>query len=367
MNKIISIPHLGPYYIPIKYIIQSTTKCQVLIPPQNDKQTINLGSKYSPEEICMPFKYQLGNYINALNNGANILIQAGGGCRYGYFAELQCQILKTLGYKFTFINLIKNNHVSIFKMYKFAKSVNKKLNILTYFYYLINGFLMIVCMDKLNNYLRRNMGFEKIPNSFEKSEKSFYQELSQNKLNPIKIIKIYSKYKRIYHDIELKQVPRIKVLLIGELFSLIDTNSSNNLEHSLIKEQIEVIRYTDLTYLLLTKKFIHPYLLRKAKKYLKYPLGADGDVSISHSIKHAKAGIDGIIHLKSFSCVPEINAIPILNEISEDYQVPIMYLSFDGQNNISNIDTKLEAFYDMLKAKKQQNLSKTNNTNTLNK
>lgn len=367
MNKIISIPHLGPYYIPIKYIIQSTTKCQVLIPPQNDKQTINLGSKYSPEEICMPFKYQLGNYINALNNGANILIQAGGGCRYGYFAELQCQILKTLGYKFTFINLIKNNHVSIFKMYKFAKSVNKKLNILTYFYYLINGFLMIVCMDKLNNYLRRNMGFEKIPNSFEKSEKSFYQELSQNKLNPIKIIKIYSKYKRIYHDIELKQVPRIKVLLIGELFSLIDTNSSNNLEHSLIKEQIEVIRYTDLTYLLLTKKFIHPYLLRKAKKYLKYPLGADGDVSISHAIKHAKAGIDGIIHLKSFSCVPEINAIPILNEISEDYQVPIMYLSFDGQNNISNIDTKLEAFYDMLKAKKHQNLSKKNNTNTLNK
>ena len=226
---------------------------------------------------------------------------------------------------------------------------------------------MIVCMDKLNNYLRRNMGFEKIPNSFEKSEKSFYQELSQNKLNPIKIIKIYSKYKRIYHDIELKQVPRIKVLLIGELFSLIDTNSSNNLEHSLIKEQIEVIRYTDLKYLLLTKKFIHPYLLRKAKKYLKYPLGADGDVSISHAIKHAKAGIDGIIHLKSFSCVPEINAIPILNEISEDYQVPIMYLSFDGQNNISNIDTKLEAFYDMLKAKKHQNLSKTNNTNTLNK
>lgn len=357
MNKIISLPHLGPYYIPIKYIIKSTTKCQVLIPNQNDKQTINLGSKYSPEEICMPFKYQLGNYLNALNNGANILIQAGGGCRYGYFAELQEQILKSLGYQFTFVNLIKNNHVSVFKMYKFAKKINKRLNIPKYFYYLINGFLMIIYMDKLNNYLRKNMGYEEIPDSFEKQEKQFYQEYSKDNLNLIQIIKIYYKYKKIYHQIKLKNISRTKVLLIGELFSLIDTNSSNNLERTLIKKQIEVIRYTDLTYLLLTKKFIHPYLLYKAKKYLKYSLGADGAVSVSHAIRHAKDNIDGIIHLKSFSCVPEINAIPILNEVSEDYQVPILYLSFDGQNNISNIDTKLEAFYDMIKARKQ-NLNK---------
>ena len=62
--------------------------------------------------------------------------------------------------------------------------------------------------------------------------------------------------------------------------------------------------------------------------------------------------IDGIIHIKSFSCVPEINAMPTLSKISEDYNTPILYLSFDGQNNISNIDTKIEAFKDMIKAKK---------------
>ena len=61
---------------------------------------------------------------------------------------------------------------------------------------------------------------------------------------------------------------------------------------------------------------------------------------------------DGIIHIKSFSCVPEINAMTTLSKISEDYNTPILYLSFDGQNNISNIDTKIEAFKDMIKAKK---------------
>ena len=354
MNKIISIPHLGPYYIPVKYIIEKTTKCKVLIPPENNKQTIEIGSKESPEDICMPFKYNLGNYINALNRGANILIQAGGGCRYGYFAELQEQILKDLGYNFTFINLIKNNHVSIKKMYKFAKSINKKLNIFTYFYYLIQGFLIIIFIDKLNSYLRKNMGYEKEIGIFEKAEKNLFSEYSNKKLSIIKIIKIYNKYKKTYKSIELKQIPRTKILLIGELFSLIDSNSSNNIERNLIKEGIEIIRYTDLTYLLLIKRFKRKILLKKGKKYLKYPLGADGMESVVHSIKHAKEGIDGIIHIKSFSCVPEINAIPILNQISEDYQIPILYLSFDGENNISNIDTKIEAFNDMIKDKKKK-------------
>lgn len=355
MNKIISFPHLGPYYIPIKYIIEKTTKCQTIIPPENNQQTISLGSRYSPDDICMPFKYNLGNYLNALNQGANILIQAGGGCRYGYFAELQEQILKDLDYDFKFINLIKDNHVSILKMYKFAKSLNPKLNIFLYFYYLIQGFLIIIFMDKLDNYLRKNMGFEKEPKSFENAELKMHKEYLNPKLNIIKIIKIYTKYKKIYHQIELKNIPRTKILLIGELYSLMDLNSSHNLERNLIKQGIEVSRYTNLTYLLITKKFMRRILLYKGKEYLKYTLGADGTESVAHALDHVKKGVDGIIHIKSFSCVPEINAMPILSQISEDYHTPIIYLSFDGENNIANIDTKLEAFYDMIISKKQHN------------
>ena len=44
--------------------------------------------------------------------------------------------------------------------------------------------------------------------------------------------------------------------------------------------------------------------------------------------------------------------MPILSQISEEYHIPILYLSFDGENNINNIDTKLEAFYDMLLSSK---------------
>ena len=352
MNKIISFPHLGNYYIPIKYIIKKITNCKVIIPPKNTKKTIEIGSKYSPDDICMPFKYNLGNYIEALESGANILIQAGGGCRYGYYAELQEQILKDLGYSFEFINLIQNNHVSLIKLYKTSKKLNNKLNIIKFIYYLIQGILMIIIMDKIDKYIRENIGYEITRGTFEQKEKEFKQELNQEKISINKIIKIYSKYKKIFQEIPLKNTNRIEILLIGELYSLMDQESSNNLERTLAKQGIKIIRYTNLTYLLLIKKFMRRILLYKGRKYLKYPLGADGTESVVHAKEHCEKGINGIIHIKSFGCVPEINAISTLNQISEDYNVPIMYLSFDGENNIANIDTKIEAFIDMIKSKK---------------
>ena len=352
MNKIISFPHIGNYYIPIKYLIKKITNCNVIIPPKNNKRTIELGSKYSPDDICMPFKYNLGNYLDALNSGANILIQAGGGCRYGYYAELQEEILKDLGYDFTFINLIQDNHISLIKLYKKAKELNHKLNIFKYIYYLLQGLIIIITMDKLDKYIRENIGFEKVKGTFEETEKRYHNELNQEKLGIIKIIKIYKKYKRIYQEIPLNESPRLEILLVGELYSLMDFEASNNIERNLAKEGIKIIRYTNLTYLLLIKKFMRKILLFKGRKYLKYTLGADGTESIIHAIEHCKKGINGIIHIKSFGCVPEINAMPTLSKISEDYQTPILYLSFDGENNISNIDTKIEAFKDMITRKK---------------
>ena len=355
MNRIISFPHISSYYIPIKYIISKITKCEIYIPKLNNKETIINGSKYSPQDVCMPFKYNLGNYIDALNHGANILIQAGGGCRYGYFAELQAQILEELGYNFTFINLIKNNHVSLLKLYRFAKEVNPKLNIFSYLYYLIQGFLIIIFMDKLDSYERTHRALAENPEIFKVLKRKMHTSFSKEKLSIIKIISKYHYYKKKYHKITLKEnINPLIILLIGELYTLMDSEANNHIEEKLLEEDIVIYRYTNLTYLLLKKKFKQGKILNESHKYLKYKLGADGTESVYYTLKHCKEGIDGIIHIKSYGCVPEINAIPILSKICEDYETPILYLSYDGENNIANIDTKLEAFYEMIKAKRNK-------------
>ena len=355
-EKIITFPHMGDYYIPINYLIKKITKQKVIIPPPITKKTIELGSRYSPDYVCAPFKYNLGNYLESIELGANILLQAGGGCRYGYYAELQEQILKDLNYDFEFINFIENNHVSIKKIYKFAKTVNPKQNIFTFAYYGLNTIIMIIIIDKLSKIKRENMGFELEKNTFKQAESYFLKELKQFSGSPFLLMKIYFRNKKRYKQILIKK-PKdcLKIGIVGELYSIMEPFSSNNIETKLANMGIEVHRFTTLTYLLFIKKFKLKRLLKKGKKYLKYHLGADATESVVLSYELAKKNYDGIVHIKSFGCTPELNAMTILEKISNEYNIPIIYFSFDSTDTEVAVDTRIEAFYDMLNQKKYSN------------
>ena len=351
MDKIISFPHLGIYYVAFNYFLINACKCKVIVPPLSTKRTIELGSRYSPDFVCVPFKYNLGNYIEALEMGANVLIQAGGGCRYGYYAELEEKILRDLGYDFEFYNFISDDHVSIAKAYKFVKKMNNKTNVFKCLYYLVNMLLMIIFIDKIEKYIRLNMGFEVNKGDFENLEKEYLDSFNNNGI--FKNIILYRKFKKKFKNILInKEDNYLKVMLLGELYSLIDSTSSYNTERKLIKMGIEVYRDTDLTYLLITKRFKLRNMIRKGNKYIKYHLGADASGTVVKSMDASKSKFDGIIHMKSFGCTPEISAMSILPRISEEYNLPVGYLSFDAEDNEAQLDTRLEAFFDMIKRRK---------------
>ena len=274
MDRVISFPHLGNYYIVFDYFIRKATKCKVIVPPATTKRTIEIGSKYAPSFVCVPFKYNLGNYIEALEKGANTLVQGGGGCRYGYYGELEEKILRDLGYDFEFYNMIRDNHISLKKGYKFCKKMNKRANPISTFYYLINSLVMIICMDKIEKYIRLNMGFEVVDGSFEKIEKEYLDSFKDNGI--FKNIYNYFKYRKKFRNILInKPTKPLRVAILGELYSLIDANTTYNSERKIMKMGVEVYRDTDLTYLLITKRFILNRMIRKGKKYIKYHLGAD--------------------------------------------------------------------------------------------
>ena len=282
MDRVISFPHLGNYYIVFDYFIRKATKCKVIVPPATTKRTIEIGSKYAPSFVCVPFKYNLGNYIEALEKGANTLVQGGGGCRYGYYGELEEKILRDLGYDFEFYNMISDNHISLKKGYKFCKKMNKRANPISTFYYLINSLVMIICMDKIEKYIRLNMGFEVVDGSFEKIEKEYLDSFKDNGI--FKNIYNYFKYRKKFRNILInKPTKPLRVAMLGELYSLIDANTTYNSERKIMKMGVEVYRDTDLTYLLITKRFILNRMIRKGKKYIKYHLGADASGSVVKS------------------------------------------------------------------------------------
>ena len=143
MDKVIAFPQMGNYYVPATYLFSKILNCEIMSPKKITKKTIELGTKNSPDFVCTPFKYTLGTMIESLEDGANVVVQFGGGCRYGYYSELQEQILKDLGYKFKYVNLISAGKTDIKKIYKEVKLLNPSLKIFKSLYHLLIARLMV--------------------------------------------------------------------------------------------------------------------------------------------------------------------------------------------------------------------------------
>ena len=353
MKEIISFPHMGNYYIPVKYLLEKLTNLEVIESPKITKKTLELGEKYSPNNVCIPFKYNLGNFIETLNNGANILFQSGGGCRYRYYAEVQEKILRDLGYDFKFIKLVSHDKIRIKEVYKIFKDLNPNLSFYKFIHTFIITIFFIYYMDKIDIIIRKRIGFEIEKNSFINLRNKMYKDFS--KCNYLTTLTIkYFKYRKKFKKIKINKPKNcLKVGIIGELYTSMEPFSSYFLEEELAKMNIEIKRYTDLSYLLWKKKMITKHMLRKTKNYCKYTLGADGLDNVYRTIKLSKK-YDGIIHTKPFGCTPEIGAIPIIKKVANERKIPIIFFSYDSETSNEGIITRLEAFYDLIKFRKEK-------------
>jgi len=351
LSKIkIAFPIMANYYIPVKYFLNNILNCEIIDNIKITSKTLELGTRYSPDFVCMPFKYTLGSLIEALDKDAYILMQLGGGCRYGYYSEVQNEILKDLGYKFKMINLINAGKTDLKKIYKKLKSIDN-INLFKTIYYFINARYIVKYMDNIDDYIRKNVGFEVNNNSFDNLNKEFLNEIVKYK-NVFSIRKCYKKYLKLFKKIEINKPKNVlKVGIVGELYTLMEPFANYDIEKFLAKKSVEVTRFTNVEYLLFKKHKTIGKNIKKSK-YIKYKMGADASDNICRVEKMCKDNYDGIIHIKSTFCTPEIATMPIINKICKDHKVPVIFMSFDSNTSEVFVKTRLEAFYDMLEMNK---------------
>lgn len=342
---------MGNYAYPVKYLISKITNCSIIESTKITDKTIEIGNKYSPNFVCTPFKYTLGTMIENLEIGANVLIQFGGGCRYGYYSELQEKILRNLGYKFTFISLVSKGKTDYKLIYKKIKKIEPKLNVFKSLYYLLITIKMVKYMDKIDDFIRMNISFERIKNSYFNLNNKMLEDFIKSK-SLIGLFIKYLKYKIKFKKIKTNKTKHYRVALIGELYTLMEPFANHNIEQILAKYPIKIKRYTNVYYLLFQKKNKSKKYLKYANEYIKYKLGADAHDNIGRTKYLCKHKYDGIIHIKSSFCTPEIGAMPIINKICNEYNVPVMFLTFDSSTSNVGVETRIEAFYDMMEMKK---------------
>jgi predicted nucleotide-binding protein (sugar kinase/HSP70/actin superfamily) len=92
---------------------------------------------------------------------------------------------------------------------------------------------------------------------------------------------------------------------------------------------------------------------------MKRAIGGETIETIGDTVYAAKHGIDGIIHIMPFSCMPEIVSQNILTKVSKEEDIPVMSLVLDEQTGKAGYQTRIEAFVDLVKRKKlKQNNNK---------
>lgn len=352
-NKLaLCFPHMGAYYIPIQQLLCTIfPQHRVFIAPPITKKTVALGSRYSPDAICAPFKYNLGNYIEALEAGANVLLQTGLGCRYGYYGRVQEQILRDLGYDFQFICFSRGN-VNAGALYKTVRELGSPLSLGQLLHAFALAVQSIRMMDAFEYTMRENACFEEIPGSFEKIRETLFRDIGQaSSLHELQGIKrkCAQAMKRVKLDIPGRP---LRVGIIGELYTLMEPFSNFYIENLLAAHKVSVSRTMSVSFLLFGKH--DKQTLKKAGGYLQHTIGANGVDSVAQCKKYAELGYDGVIHMKSFGCTPELNAMPVLASIAKNYQMPIMHLSFDTQSSETGVLTRIEAFCDMIAMRRER-------------
>ncbi|MCF8012607.1 MAG: CoA protein activase [Clostridiales bacterium] len=362
----ITFPHMGYMWVCVEAML-SYLGVDVCVPPLSTKRTLDLGSKYSAEFICMPLKINLGNFIEAAEKGADTIAMAGGKgpCRFGYYAQIEHAILQELGYDYKLV-VLEPPERHIFELLNKIRYISGNSSWRKIYKGIKFGFLKARAVDKLEekaHWLRPREIKHK------STDKAFNQALQQiiKVKTPEEMPAAEENALNIMEQVSVdEQKPVVKVGIIGEIYTLLDPFSNHDLEKQLGYLGVEVERSLYLSEWIndhLLMGFVkdmpsHKDMVKYAYPYTKDVVGGHTREGIGAAVKFAEQGFSGIIHILPFTCMPEIVTMSILPELSKDKDIPVMTLIMDEQTGRAGVTTRLEAFADLIKRKKaaQQNI-----------
>jgi predicted nucleotide-binding protein (sugar kinase/HSP70/actin superfamily) len=358
----VTFPHMGTVYIVLASLVRSLGG-EVVIPPYTSKKTLSLGTQHSPEAVCLPYKLLLGNYIEAIENGAEALfmISSPGICRLGEYGKGIANAIEDLGYKVKIVNVdfYKGKFFECAAKLREVTGNDNPIDLMKALYLAVKK---VIILDDLATLLSYNRAREINPGE---AEKVYNRNLKKVDLaTTTKEVKVaFNEAVEEFKKIELDDNKDVLVVeLTGEIFMVLDPFSNQNLERELGKLGVQTKRNLAVSDWVRTAMF--PSWLRKqethlerawkfAKPYLTRDIGGDALESVGDVVYAAKNNVDGIIHISPFTCMPEIMAQNIFPSIRRNEDVPVLSLVLDEQTGRAGYVTRLEAFVDLIARKKR--------------
>ena len=358
----LTVPHLG--YIDIFLGAMSrAVGPEFVFPPKTSQRTLYLGIRYSPESTCLPFKFILGNFIEALEKGADTIamISDRGPCRVGMYDAVMQQILRDLGFQFTWITMdnthLWSNYVLRFNQERkeWGASFWETLQALRFSWKKVR---LCEAIEKMVHKIR--------PLEVRRGE------TTRAEVECLGLIDEASNFKELREAHEqcltkLDRVERdcgrnpIKILITGEGYMVINPHANQDIERRLGEMGVEVTRTMWITRQILYAlhlDFLDPRSKRRAiktsKAYLRHNVGGECNASIGYPLLFKKDGYEAAIQLLPLGCMLEAVAKNILVRVSREHDIPILTFSLDENLSETMIATRLGAFVDLLQKRRER-------------
>ncbi len=358
----VAFPHMGTIYVAWEMALK-TIGVEPYIPPYTSKKTLSMGTKNSPEAICLPYKLILGNFMEALDNGVDYvsMIASPGICRLGEYGRNIEQVLKELGYHTNYIEL--NLYDGIKGMFDYLMKISGCKNYFKIMNAIYLAIRTVFALDELQNFLSYYRAREIKKGETEKIYNKAIK-LLRTSTNSSELAKNLKQGLKEISSVEIdKNRDILHVDLTGEIYIVNDEFSNQYMERELGAMGVQVRR--SLTVSSFLKDAIIPKMFKKgethlerayrlAKPYLMRDIGGDALECVSDVLYAKERNVDGLIHVSPFTCMPEIMSQNIFPKMREDINLPILSLIMDEQTGRAGYITRLEAFVDLMRRKKMK-------------
>jgi len=313
----IACPGMGSYTNVIKKL-GDYLDWELTIPPPPSEKSIELGTKHMNELMCLPAKVTLGSMIQTCEQGQGIdkfiMFDSCGLCRLKTYWILQERALRKLGYNATVYPIRLGWGTP-----KDIQAIDPTIP----YWKALSVFIRILCQ---------------------------VAELD----------------KELWYDI-LEESNQVKIGIVGEIFTILEPAVNMNLVKKIEKMGALVHTSLPLSYFIFKGLYNLGLMKRngidrqafmvarkQAHQYFPKEIGGHGNESIIHTIYYGLKQFDGVIHILPFPCMPESTVAPIIDDISQDYHIPVMRLIFDTHTGEGGVNTRLEAFVDILQRRKKR-------------
>lgn len=356
----VTFPHMGTLWVVLRALLENFGH-SVVVPPPVSSHTLALGAKYSPECVCLPFKVNIGNFLEAAVGGADTAVMAGGTgpCRLGFYAASQREILRDLRIDLKLM-VLEPPENSVWELRHIIAPLTNQASTTAVVRNLYFAFALCKALDKVERELSALRAMQTTPAGCDATWEQALHLLGEVR-DVAHLRRAERQVCKLLGALERRNTPKpLRVAIVGEIYVVLEPSVNLNIEKRLgdlgvaVQRSICVSDWVSSHLIPGPCAMLNTRMLKsKASPYLRSFVGGHGLETVGKSVLYGEQGVDGIIQVMPLTCMPEIVAQSILPAVSRRFGVPIMTLVFDEHSGEAGLQTRLEAFVDMLRMRKR--------------